>query len=686
MSNVPTDPTPNPTPTPTGASPSAARRPNSIVPGGWIILILLVVLVVGIVAFPSTPSVPYSPTFEKLAGAGQIKKLVIIGREKAIGEVRDKDAAILKELKLDLGGGQFTVNLPPSPDQWMVIDMVQKADATYRKSVLEKDPKADVEPVVITREDEPFPFLSQVFLPVLLLGLFAAFFLFVLLPRMRDPSGGGFLNSYIRSPARKYETARGRITFDDVAGMDGSKRELTEVVDFLKDPAKFARLGAQVPKGVLLVGPPGTGKTLLAKAVAGEANVPFYSINGSEFIQMFVGVGASRVRDLFKTAKETAPCVIFIDEIDAVGRMRGAGVGGGSDEREQTLNQILSEMDGFSPTETVIVVAATNRPDVLDSALLRPGRFDRHVTVDRPTWQGRLAILKVHTRNKPLADEVDLERIARSMMGMSGADLRNLCNEAALVATREGKNTIEQRDFDAAADRVRLGLKKDEKFGDEERKRTAYHEGGHVLCSMLQQPKANPLDRVSIIPRARTGGVAMFRPKDEDRVDHMQSELEAELVVLMGGRAADILAFGEAFSGASQDIKQATRIARAMVTQFGMSSRLGPVHFRQGEEHVFLGKEMQEGRDFAEGTGQIIDEEIQRLVNEGLQKATELVTGHRADLDRIVEALLLHEELDRDEVEQLMNGTPPAELRKSDPPAADAGPKPVPAVDPDAPV
>ena len=683
MSNLPTDPTPNPTPTPTGASPPAARRPNSIVPGGWVILALLAVLVVGIVAFPSTPTVPYSPTFEELVKTGQIKRLVIIGKDKAIGEVRDKESQVLKNLKLDLSGGQFTVNLPAADDQLPLIDMVKAADAAYRESVPAKGPDDKPEPVVISREEEPFPFLSQILLPVLMLGLFAAFFLFVLLPRMRDPSGGGFLNSYIRSPARKYETARGRITFDDVAGMDGSKRELTEIVDFLKDPAKFARLGAQVPKGVLLVGPPGTGKTLLAKAVAGEANVPFYSINGSEFIQMFVGVGASRVRDLFKTAKETAPCVIFIDEIDAVGRMRGAGVGGGSDEREQTLNQILSEMDGFSPTETIIVLAATNRPDVLDSALLRPGRFDRHVTVDRPTWQGRLAILKVHTRNKPLADGVDLERIARSMMGMSGADLRNLCNEAALVATREGKNTIEQRDFDAAADRVRLGLKKDEKFGDEERKRTAYHEGGHVLCSMLQQPKANPLDRVSIIPRARTGGVAMFRPKDEDRVDHMQTELEAELVVLMGGRAADLLAFGEAFSGASQDIKQATRIARAMVTQFGMSPRLGPVHFRQGEEHVFLGKEMQEGRDFSEGTGVVIDEEIQRLVNEGLQKATELVSANRGDLDRIVEALLMHEELDRDEVEQLLKGTPPGELRKSVPPAAEAGPTPIPAVDTD---
>ena len=426
---------------------------------------------------------------------------------------------------------------------------------------------------------------------------------------------------------------------------------------------------------MLLVGPPGTGKTLLAKAVAGEANVPFFSINGSEFIQMFVGVGASRVRDLFKTAKDAAPCVVFIDEIDAVGRMRGAGVGGGSDEREQTLNQILSEMDGFQPTETVIVLAATNRPDVLDAALLRPGRFDRHVTVDRPTWQGRLAILKVHTRTKPLSDTVDLERIARSMIGMSGADLRNLCNEAALIATREGKNKIDQDDFDAAGDRVRLGLKREEPFGEEEKRRTAYHEAGHALCAYLE-PKAHPLDRVSIIPRGRSGGVTLFQP-DEDRVDRSYSEFMADLVVNLGGRAADKLVLGEPMAGAIMDIKQATRLARAMVTQYGMSERLGPVHFRQHEEHVFLGKEIHEGRDFSEGTAKVIDEEIQRIVHEALTRAAELLSKHRADLDRLVEALLMHEELDRDEVEQLLKGVAPADLRKTPPPAATAGPEPV---------
>lgn len=665
MPSAPNDPTPATPPrnsTGTPGETTGARRPNGVVPGGWIILTLLLLFVVVLAFFPGTPTIPYSPAFEEILADGQIGKFVIIGKDRAIGEVRNEDAEILKKYKIT--SKQFSVNLPATENQLTIIQAIKSADDAYRKREKEQNPEAKIDPVVISREEEPFPILSQIILPLLMLGLFTAFVVFVLLPRMRDPMGGGFLNSYVRSPARRYEKNRGKITFQDVAGMEPSKRELREVVEFLKTPDKFARLGAQVPKGVLLVGPPGTGKTLLAKAVAGEANVPFFSINGSEFIQMFVGVGASRVRDLFKTAKESAPCVIFIDEIDAVGRMRGAGVGGGSDEREQTLNQILSEMDGFTPSETVIVLAATNRPDVLDSALLRPGRFDRHVTIDRPTWQGRLAILKVHTRNKPLDDNVDLERVARTMIGMSGADLRNLCNEAALIATREAKDTIDQRDFDAAGDRVRLGLKKEEKFGEEERKRTAYHEAGHVLCSMLQQPKANPLDRVSIIPRERTGGVAMFRPKDEDRVDHMQSELEAELVVSMGGRAADLLIYGEAFSGASMDIKQATRVARAMVTQFGMSPRLGPVYFRQSEEHVFLGKEMHEGRDFSEGTTQIIDEEIQRFVGEALVQAQELLKTHRADLDRIVEALLLHEELDREEVEQLLKGVLPSELRK----------------------
>jgi cell division protease FtsH len=483
---------------------------------------------------------------------------------------------------------------------------------------------------------------------LLLLGVFIFFFL----PRIRDPLGGSFLNNYIKSPARRYERNKARVTFDDVADMENAKSELQEVVEFLRSPDKFQRLGAQVPKGVLLVGPPGTGKTLLARAVAGEAGVPFYSISGSEFIQMFVGVGASRVRDMFKTAKDNAPCLLFIDEIDAVGRMRGAGVGGGSDEREQTLNQILSEMDGFQPNEMVIVIAATNRPDVLDSALLRPGRFDRHVTIDRPTWQGRLAILKVHTRNKPLADDVNLEEIARRLTGMTGADLRNLANEAALLATREGKNKVDAVDFSHAVDRVLMGPKREEVITPEGKRKTAYHEAGHALASLLE-PNADPPRKVSIIPRGRTLGVTFFAT-DEDRHHHGLDFWKATLVAGMGGRAADRLVFGQPFAGHEGDLKEATRLARYMVTHWGMSERLGPMSFRVGEEHVFLGKEIQEPRDFSEGTAQTIDEEVQRLLREADERAYSLLEKHRPELDRLAEALIEREELTREEIDKLL--------------------------------
>ena len=671
-----------PPPPPTDRQPTSARRPYALIPGGWVVLgLLLIAAVVLLIMDSSTRTVNYTD-FQKLADTGQLKKLTIIGKERAAGEVRDPNSELAKSLKLS--GGKFAVNLPYTDNQFEIIASVETKDEKAREALKKTNPADASEPVVVAKEDEPMPFLGPFLWTVLPLLLFVALFVFFILPRLRDPVGGGFLNNYVRSPAKRYEKGRARITFDDVAGMEGAKRELQEIVEFLKTPDKFTRLGAQVPKGVLLVGPPGTGKTLMAKAVAGEANVPFYSINGSEFIQMFVGVGASRVRDLFKTAKDTAPCVIFIDEIDAVGRMRGAGVGGGSDEREQTLNQILSEMDGFQPNETVIVLAATNRPDVLDSALLRPGRFDRHVSVDRPTWQGRLAILKVHTRNKPLADTVDLERIARTMIGMSGAELRNLCNEAALIAGRENKTRIEQKDFDAAGDRVRLGLKREEQFSEEQKKQTAYHEAGHALCALLE-PKTDKIERVSIVSRGNALGVTIFQP-DEDRLATIsEAELRAQLVVAMGGRAADKLAFGESRSGAHGDIKQATRIARLMVTQFGMSERLGPVHFRQGEEHVFLGKEIHDGRDFSEGTARIIDEEIQRLVGEGLARAEELLGANRAHLDRIAEALLMHEELDREDVGQVMKGVPIADLRRPPAPTAptpDPVAKPTPQAEP----
>src|SRR5262249_42314625 len=359
------------------------------------------------------------------------------------------------------------------------------------------------------------------------------FFFFFILPRFRDPFGSNFLNNYIRSPAKRFDKTKMRTTFDDVADMTNAKFELQEIVDFLKNPEKFVKLGAQIPKGVLLVGPPGTGKTLLARAVAGEAGVPFFPVPGSEFLQMFCGVGASRVRDMFKTAKDAAPCLLFIDEIDAVGRMRGAGVGGGSDEREQTLNQILSEMDGFLPNEAVIVIAATNRPDVLDSALLRPGRFDRPVTIDRPTWQGRLEILKVHTRNKPLADDVDLEAVARTMIGMTGADLRNLANEAALLAIRANKQRIDRGDFAQAADRVLIGPKREEILTGADKRRIAYHEAGHAIASWFEPEAEKPL-KVSIIPRGQTLGVNVNIP-EEERYRHGLDYFKAKLTVLIAG-------------------------------------------------------------------------------------------------------------------------------------------------------
>jgi cell division protease FtsH len=626
----------------------------------WVGAIGLLLLAACFFALDTTKYVTLTE-FERLYREGKIKRLVIEGKTRAWGELRDANDPIAKELRLS--GGKFAVNLPIMNDQNDFISKIGKADEEFINNL--KKQNADAPPAVqVTVNDEPPQFVAPLILSALLFAGFILFFVFVVLPRVRDPNGSGFANSFARSPAKRYEKAKTKTSFDDVAGMDTAKRELAEVVDFLRNPDKFMRLGAQVPKGVLLIGSPGTGKTLLARAVAGEANVPFFSINGSEFIQMFVGVGASRVRDLFRTAKDAAPCVIFIDEIDAVGRMRGAGVGGGSDEREQTLNQILSEMDGFTSTETVIVIAATNRPDVLDSALLRPGRFDRQVTVEKPNWQGRKAILFVHTKNKPLDENVDLERIARAMIGMSGAELRNLANEAALNATRLGKSKIEQSDFDTAADRVRLGAKREEPFGEEERRRTAYHEAGHALCAYLE-PKADPLDRVSIVPRGRSGGVTMFAP-DEDRVDLAASEYMARLVTLMGGRAADQLVLGEPLSGAIQDIKMATRIARAMVTQLGMSQRLGPVHYKQSEDHVFLGKEIVESRDFSEGTARIIDEEIQRLLTEAETRATELLKTNRHDLDRLAGALIVHEELDRDEITRLLRkGTPVDEPVKS---------------------
>ena len=509
-------------------------------------------------------------------------------------------------------------------------------------------------------------FLLGIYLIVPLL-LMAGFWM--TLRRARDPMGGtGFLGSFSKSPAKRYGEKDKKTTFADVAGLDQVKKDLQEIVDFLKDPKKFQKLGGRVPKGVLLMGPPGTGKTLLARAVAGEAGVPFFSISGSEFIQMFVGVGASRVRDLFKTAKEASPAILFIDEIDAVGRMRGAGLGGGHDEREQTLNQILSEMDGFSPSESVIVLAATNRPDVLDSALLRPGRFDRHVTVDRPNQKARVALFKVHTKNVPLAEDVDFEKLANGTVGLTGADIRNLVNEAALWATRHDKTAVDMSDFDYARDKVLMGPKREEVLAGLEKKMTAYHEAGHALGAWLL-PGVDRLHKVTIIPRGRALGVTQLVP-EEDRLNVGQQALTNRLVFTLAGRAAEKLVFGEYSAGAENDLVQATRLARRMVAHWGMSDRVGPVACHGAQEHPFLGRDVYEQREFSEHTAQMIDEEVSRILNEAADRATELLTENRDKLDTLASELEAREMLDEDEVVEVIGPAVPRTFTDLTPPAA----------------
>ncbi len=464
--------------------------------------------------------------------------------------------------------------------------------------------------------------------------------------------GGGFLSGFTRSPAKKYEASAKPITFGDVAGLEGVKADLQEIVDFLKEPAKYRKLGGRVPKGVLLIGPPGTGKTLLARAVAGEAEVPFYSVNGSEFIQMFVGVGASRVRDLFQTAKAHAPGIIFIDEIDAVGRQRGAGLGGGHDEREQTLNQILGEMDGFEKSDSVIILAATNRPDVLDPALLRPGRFDRHVSVSRPTMNGRLAIFKVHVRDVPLGPDVDLKIMSQATVGMTGADIQNLVNEAALWAARHNKNRVEMTDFYYAHDKVLMGAKREEILSAKEKERTACHEAGHTLAAWSLSG-AMPVHKVTVIPRGRALGVTQMVP-DEDRMNMSENEIRDNLIVLLAGRAAEKLAYDEFTVGAESDLDRASSMARKMVTQWGMSERLGPVSYKISEEDPFLGREIHQNRHFSEHTMEVIDEEVGRILREAAKAATELLMERRADLQKITDELVEREELDRKMIEALI--------------------------------
>ncbi len=534
-------------------------------------------------------------------------------------------------------GTPIIVNLPPNDSG--LIDILS-------------DNNVDI--AVLPQNDDNWVFraLSTLIFPILLLvGLF------FLLRRAQSGPGSQAMN-FGKSKARVQMEPQTQVTFGDVAGIEQAKLELTEVVDFLKNADRFTAIGAKIPKGVLLVGPPGTGKTLLAKAVAGEAGVPFFSISGSEFVEMFVGVGASRVRDLFEQAKANAPCIVFIDEIDAVGRQRGAGLGGGNDEREQTLNQLLTEMDGFEGNTGIIIIAATNRPDVLDAALMRPGRFDRQVVVDRPDYAGRLEILNVHARGKTLSKDVDLEKIARRTPGFTGADLSNLLNESAILAARRNLTEISMDEVNDAIDRVMAGPEKKNRVMSEKRKTlVAYHEAGHALVGALM-PDYDPVQKISIIPRGRAGGLTWFTPS-EDRMDsglYSRAYLQNQMAVALGGRIAEELIFGEeeVTTGASNDLQQVANVARQMITRFGMSDRLGPVALGRQSGNVFLGRDIASDRDFSDETASVIDEEVRKLVEDAYHRAKDVLVSNRSILDRLADMLVEKETVDAEELQTLL--------------------------------
>jgi cell division protease FtsH len=515
------------------------------------------------------------------------------------------------------------------------------------KSLRDKNIRIEVKPP----DNNPWYAILLQWVPMLLfIGVWIFF--------MRQMQGGGAKAlSFGKARARLISEKQNKVTFQDVAGVDEAKEELREIIEFLKDPPKFQKLGGKIPKGVLLVGPPGTGKTLLAKAIAGEANVPFFSISGSDFVEMFVGVGASRVRDLFEQGKKHAPCIIFMDEIDAVGRHRGAGLGGGHDEREQTLNQLLVEMDGFETNEGVILIAATNRPDVLDPALLRPGRFDRQVVVARPDVKGREEILRVHARRIPLAPNVELKVLARGTPGFSGADLANLVNEAALLAARQDKKIVEMLDFENAKDKVLMGVERRSMIISEDEKKTiAYHEAGHALVADLL-PGADPLHKVTIIPRGRALGLTQQLPTD-DKYNYSKEYLIDRITILLGGRAAEEIVFQQRTTGAGDDLEKATEMARKMVCEWGMSDRMGPLTFGKSEEHIFLGREMSRAKDYSEDTAILIDSEIKRIVTECAARARQMIEENLAKLHALARALLERESLDGEEIARLLRVPP----------------------------
>jgi cell division protease FtsH len=591
----------------------------------WVIIALLLVVLFNLfqpgASHTNATQVAYSD-FIADVNAGRVRDVVIQGRT-VTGQLND--------------GHAFQTYTPEDP--------------TLVKSLTDKNIRVIAKP-----EDDgvnPLVHILVSWAPMLLLIGVWVFFM------RQMQSGGGRAMGFGKSRARMMTEKQGRVTFDDVAGIDEAKQELQEIVEFLKDPQKFQRLGGKIPKGVLLIGPPGTGKTLLARAIAGEANVPFFTISGSDFVEMFVGVGASRVRDMFEQGKKNAPCIIFIDEIDAVGRHRGAGLGGGNDEREQTLNQMLVEMDGFESNEGVILIAATNRPDVLDPALLRPGRFDRQVVVPNPDVNGREKILRVHMKKVPLASDVDPKTIARGTPGFSGADLANLVNEAALLAARMGKRVVAMHEFEAAKDKVMMGTERRSLVMSEaEKKMTAYHEGGHALCAMYE-PECDPVHKATIIPRGRALGLVMSLPEG-DRYSKSKSKLLAELTMAMGGRAAEEIIFGadKVSNGASGDIKMATDQARRMITEWGMSDKLGMIAYGDNSQEVFLGHSVTQSKNVSEATAREIDSEIKSIIDRAYAKARRILSENVEELHRLARGLLEYETLSGDEIRTVLRGEP----------------------------
>lgn len=557
---------------------------------------------------------------------------------------------------LDLGSGELQYTLKSDNTKkykYSVpnVSLFLQDTQGYRKAYNEKNPDSQLVEDFYPVSDNSF-LLS--FLPYLLMVALMIGFTFVI---MRQASGGGKMSQFSKANARTQPSNGPKITFADVAGAEEEKEEMSEIVDFMKNPRKYQELGAKIPRGVLLLGPPGTGKTLLAKAVAGEANVPFFSISGSDFVEMFVGVGASRVRDLFDQAKKHTPSIIFIDEIDAVGRQRGTGLGGGHDEREQTLNQLLVEMDGFTDNQGVIVIAATNRRDILDPALLRPGRFDRQITVGYPDIKGREAILRVHTKNKKLAPDISLATIAKGTAGFTGADLANLVNEAALLAAKNNRKAITQPDIEEATIKVVAGPEKKSKVVSEEEKRlTAFHEAGHAVCTFHCKTQ-DPVHQVSIIPRGMAGGYTMSLP-EHDRSFRSKTQMEEEIIVLLGGRVAEKIVLDEISTGASNDIERATDLARSMITRYGFSEKLGPIVYGHDNSEVFLGRDYSQGRNYSENVAAEIDGEIRELIDTSYENAKQILLSHRDQLDKVAHYLMEHEKIDGEDFYKLMNGEP----------------------------